>query len=488
MLPSSVATFDARRQRVRCVLHSRATPSSNTSASALSLADTCAFLRGVAALYGDGLDVEVADAVASSSDPPVAQAPEAASGNAAGDSACAATIMISDVNDQQLQHTVVLHGQAAITQWMKALLETRLQSSGSPQADSSIASPLRAQPVTAATESRNDEPIRIFVSGDRSQVGKSTVCLGLVGALLRHGFAPQDIAYIKPATQCEAPQLVAKFCHEKRIACCDIGPIVFYSGFTREFLKGNTEPPETLLAMAKAKMDEIGRGKKVVVVDGVGYPAVGSICGVSNAAVAFAVQAPVVLVGKRGVGDAVDSFNLNACFFESQGVKVLGALFNRLPQDGYYSLENCRESVTEYFEQFQPEKQVYGFIPEMEQVPEGGDAEEAESADAPCDGDGENGQEVARMPPQEARQAKRVIDTFYEHVNLSQLLRDAEQHQSCKALSSEPGASAGAQSAKRPHPSPGSVNEPATNGDAGIVKRSRAEIQAAAKASGAAGG
>uniref|UniRef100_K3WKW6 CobQ/CobB/MinD/ParA nucleotide binding domain-containing protein n=1 Tax=Globisporangium ultimum (strain ATCC 200006 / CBS 805.95 / DAOM BR144) TaxID=431595 RepID=K3WKW6_GLOUD len=211
----------------------------------------------------------------------------------------------------------------------------------------------------------DDQPIRIFVSGDRSQVGKSTVCLGLVGSLLRHGFAPSEIGYIKPATQCEAPQLITKFCRHHGITCCDIGPIVFYSGFTREYLKGNTEPADVLLAKAKAKVDEVGRGKKVVVVDGVGYPAVGSICGVSNAAVARAVQAPVVLVGKRGVGDAVDSFNLNACFFESHGVKVIGALFNRLPADGYYSLENCKASVEEYFHQFQPDKAVYGFIPEI---------------------------------------------------------------------------------------------------------------------------
>jgi hypothetical protein len=49
------------------------------------------------------------------------------------------------------------------------------------------------------------------------------------------------------------------------------------------------------------------RGRKVVVVDGVGFPAVGSIVGMSNAVLA---RAPVVLVCPRGVGNAVDSFNL----------------------------------------------------------------------------------------------------------------------------------------------------------------------------------
>lgn len=81
----------------------------------------------------------------------------------------------------------------------------------------------------------------------------------------------------------------------------------------------------------------------MVIVDGVGYPAVGSICGVSNADVAHALRAPVLLVGKSGVGDAVDSYNLNASFFESRGVRVLGGVFNRISTSGYYSLQRCRE-------------------------------------------------------------------------------------------------------------------------------------------------
>lgn len=56
-----------------------------------------------------------------------------------------------------------------------------------------------------------------------------------------------------------------------------------------------------------------------MIVDGVGYPAVGSICNLSNANIAKALDCPVLLVGKAGVGDAVDSFNMNARFFESYG-------------------------------------------------------------------------------------------------------------------------------------------------------------------------
>lgn len=91
---------------------------------------------------------------------------------------------------------------------------------------------------------------------------------------------------------------------------------------------------------------------QLVLIDGVGYPAVGSICGVSNADLAGALRSglddddnpvPVLLVGRPGVGDAVDSFNLNASFFRARGLRVLGAVFNRLPVEGFYSLEHCKE-------------------------------------------------------------------------------------------------------------------------------------------------
>ena len=69
-------------------------------------------------------------------------------------------------------------------------------------------------------------------------------------------------------------------------------------------------------------------GKRIVIVDGVGYPSVGSICDLSNAHVAQALSAPVLLVGKSGVGDAVDSFNINTRFFESYGSFIISLSSN----------------------------------------------------------------------------------------------------------------------------------------------------------------
>ena len=255
---------------------------------------------------------------------------------------------------------------------------------------------------TALNES--GAPLLIFVAGDRSQVGKSSTCLGLIGALHdKLGYAACDLGYIKPATQCEGTQLISRYCKARGIDCVGVGPVVFFSGFTRSFLAGEQGTSEDLLLSMKEAVAELGRGKRIVIVDGVGYPAVGSICGISNAAVAQALGASVLLVGKRGVGDAVDSFNLNASFFESRGVPVLGGVFNRLPTDpkGYYSLDKCKAAVTLYFEKFRPRQMPFGFVPEVPELAEESEDENVET------------------------KAGALINVFWSHVDVHRILRAA---------------------------------------------------------------
>lgn len=302
------------------------------------------------------------------------------------------------------QKVYIVFGKMAILQWIKQHL---LESS-----------------ATLASITLEHHPLRLFISGDRAHVGKSTVCLGLIGSLLQSGYAAKDIAYMKPATQCQKPQLVTKFCRQQGIACCDVGPILFYKGFTREFLKGETETSIQLLEKAETKLKEISRGTKIVIIDGVGYPAVGSICGVSNAHVAKKLKSPVVLVGTKGVGDAVDSFNLNATYFMSHNVKVLGSIFNRLPEDGFYSLEHCRENVLLYFKQFQVEKRVYGFLPELQDcdynVPITAIVHETTQKESVSG---------VLLTSFEEAFVKKVVEAFHRSIDVTTLLADVQANQ-----------------------------------------------------------
>lgn len=227
--------------------------------------------------------------------------------------------------------------------------------------------------ATADDDDANDGGgcLRIFVAGDRSSVGKSSICLGILGTLLYHlGYTPQELAYIKPATQSEAmDQPIQVFCTAMGIRCVPIGPLVYYRGFTRAYLAGETMSTEQLLQQCANAVDRVARGdaKRVVIVDGVGFPAVGSICGTDNATMATVCGYPisstattnayhrrpmgVVFVGGSGVGGAVDGYNLNATYFARANVPVLGAIFNKLSLTGYYALEECQKQVTLYFDQ-----------------------------------------------------------------------------------------------------------------------------------------
>jgi len=333
------------------------------------------------------------------------------------------------------------------------------------------------------------QAIRIFIAGDRSQVGKSSVCLGLIGSLLKMGYPPSSLAYIKPATQCEATQLVAQYCNKVGIANRPIGPVVYYKGFTRAFLAGETEDTSQLLAEAGRSVDDIAKGKRVVIVDGVGYPAVGSICGTDNAAVAAAcgrmidgstsrVPIPVLLVGKSGVGDAIDSYNLNATYFESKSVPVLGSIFNRLPLDGFYSLENCKKAIESYFEQYRPGKQPFGFIPEVQGI--ANSRKEANESDAVENGEGRSQLDIAMD------HAGQFIEAFAEYVDVAAIIAAAKDATDILAASDDGVDGAYPKATKRARIDQGT--KVSTSGASQNITLSRAQIEQAAKRAGAAGG
>ena len=252
---------------------------------------------------------------------------------------------------------------------------------------------------------------------------------GLLGNLLTMGYTPSDVAYIKPATQSESTQLIQIYCEKKGIECIPIGPLVYYRGFTRAFLAGETAPTEDLLAACGSAVDRLARGKKVILMDGVGFPAVGSICGTDNAAVALACSYPlangtrkpasVLIVGGSGVGSAVDAFNLNATYFERAHMPVMGAIFNKLTTDegSFYSLQICKEQVTKYFDQNEHQRRwnrrPFGFCPLYDKLK----------------GDDD---------PHTLAHAEEWIKIFGNHVDVAGVLHAAQRIKSSPNLPAEP--------------------------------------------------
>lgn len=199
----------------------------------------------------------------------------------------------------------------------------------------------------------------LYVMGAESGAGKSTVCLGILAQLLASDFTPNQLAYIKPVTQCVAKQTVALFCEQTKIPCIDIGHLVFRKGFSRDFIDGLTKRSDELIADVLASITSIGKGKDVVIIDGVGDPSVGSIVGVSNVDVALSLPCNVIFVGNPGIGAAIDNTVLCVSFMQYKGLANIGIIYNKIPLSTFAEI---KKYVTKRLPELLPEVSMLGFI------------------------------------------------------------------------------------------------------------------------------
>ena len=85
----------------------------------------------------------------------------------------------------------LLLSSASIIEWPRERAESLL--CNEPAAE--VLSGESTGPILAASGGRC---VRIFVAGDKSHCGKTTICLGILGALLRSGVPASRLGYIKP--------------------------------------------------------------------------------------------------------------------------------------------------------------------------------------------------------------------------------------------------------------------------------------------------
>lgn len=204
-----------------------------------------------------------------------------------------------------------------------------------------------------------------------------------------------------------------------------------------------------------------------------GFPGVGSCVGVSNAEVAKAARAPVLLVGKSGVGGAIDAYSLNSAFFAQAQVPVLGGVFNRGATEGFYRWDLCQDKIQTFFGNVRPRERCYGVLPNnpvladvREKVPDMAAERALELAEV-------NVEHVCKYVNLEALVLDAAMDPWNRRqVPLAQLLGDA----AAKHIVPPP--------VPAPAPKPTPLRAPATS----PKRKTRAEIEAAAKAKGASGG
>lgn len=182
----------------------------------------------------------------------------------------------------------------------------------------------------------------VYLAATGQNRGKTTFALGLLAALLDRGL---DTAFIKPVGQRyamvgEVPADEDAILMREVFGLPDdlatMSPVHIPRGFTKRFIEGGVT--EDLAGLITSAFARIGTGRDMVVVEGTGHAGVGSVIGLSNADVAALLGTPAIIVSEAGVGRPIDEIVLNRALFARHGVRVLGAVVNKVDAEAHPSL------------------------------------------------------------------------------------------------------------------------------------------------------
>ena len=190
---------------------------------------------------------------------------------------------------------------------------------------------------------------KIYITATRPGDGKTVVTLGLTA---RFRQTTEAIGFIKPlGKRPSGPSmpdpdilLMEKVCG---VDCdlSDMNPITVHTGFVEDFLR--KKMTDQLIEQVQASFDRVAEGKDLVVIEGTGHAAVGSIFGLSNAYVASTLGAKVLIVTSGGLGPELDEITLNLAMFRNYGVDVLGVVLNRVGPEEKDLLETMGKQALE---------------------------------------------------------------------------------------------------------------------------------------------
>ena len=188
--------------------------------------------------------------------------------------------------------------------------------------------------VTFPPGLRNVTTPRVFVAATRMNDGKTTTCLGLLGALAPH--FPRR-GYIKPVGQrfveveeqkIDEDSVLMNRVYQFNTPLVDMSPIAVEPDFTRKYLQASNN--EALVRRIQKAFDRVSWEKDFVLVEGSGHAGVGSVFDLSNAAVARQLGCRAVIVTQGGIGRPIDEVVLNRALFEDEGVEVIGVILNKV--------------------------------------------------------------------------------------------------------------------------------------------------------------
>ncbi len=176
---------------------------------------------------------------------------------------------------------------------------------------------------------------KIFIAATGQNSGKTTTSLSLMHMArkkyARVGFVkpigPKPAFYNGQVADKDAILMARVFGQEEDLSL--MSPFVLQPGDTKRVLDGELSREKIRTAMLEA-MAELDAKNDFLIIEGAGHSGVGSVLGFGNAAVASAMQAPVLMVSGGGVGNVVDSVHMNLALFEKLGVPVAALMANKI--------------------------------------------------------------------------------------------------------------------------------------------------------------
>jgi len=178
---------------------------------------------------------------------------------------------------------------------------------------------------------------QVYLAATGQNRGKTTTSIGLLDGFLRRGL---DTRFMKPVGQrtiiedgvpADEDAVLVRNVFGLTDPMTVMSPVHIPRGFTKAYING--EIVEDLGARIQAAHTAVSHDGEILLIEGTGHAGVGAVIGLSNATVAAMLGAPAIIVSEGGVGRPIDEIVLNASHFASHGVRVAGAIVNKVDLD-----------------------------------------------------------------------------------------------------------------------------------------------------------
>lgn len=188
---------------------------------------------------------------------------------------------------------------------------------------------------------------QVYLAATGQNRGKTTVSLGVLDGFRRRGLST---GFMKPVGQrtliedgvpADEDAILMRSVFDLAEPLRQMSPVHIPRGFTQAYIEGGSV--EDLPARIRAAHAAFERERDILLIEGTGHAGVGAVIDLSNAVVASMLGAPAVIVSEGGVGRPIDEIVLNASLFERHGVRVAGAIVNKVDLDAKPGLARTLE-------------------------------------------------------------------------------------------------------------------------------------------------